>query len=116
LFSTDALSVRGFPGGLTAHAAGRIGKRLEAFGCDLSPAILANAVRTLGDPVARVFGLLALEFEDMLDGLAICPFALNLGEVGFPKSFAHQSISIHPGARLKHDAAGAPGGDDQGEN
>lgn len=77
---------------MTGHASSRIWQGLEAFVADLLAAILANAVSALGDPVARVLGLLTLLLEDLLDGLGIRPLALNLGEVGLPESLAHGDL------------------------
>jgi hypothetical protein len=90
-----ALSGHAFPGGLARHTAGRVRQRRQAFLSDASPAILANAVSALRDPIARVLGLLALLLENLLDGLAVGPVALVLREVGSPEAFTHlDSVSI----------------------
>jgi len=86
---------------LTRHTPGRIRQSLEAFGGDLFPAILANAVSTLGDSIARMLGLFTLLLEDLLDRLGIRPLALDLGEVGLPESLAHKRFQYPPGHRLK---------------
>lgn len=99
-----ALSIRDFPGRLAGHAAGRVWQRCKAFVCDLAAAILANTVSALGDSVAGVLFLLALLLEDLLDGLAIRSLALHLREIGFPKSLAHETFSIHLGGLLKRGA------------
>jgi hypothetical protein len=80
---------------LTSHASSRIWQRFEAFVADLLAAILANAVSTLGDSVARVLGLLTLQLEHVLDGFGVRTLTLNLGEIGLPESLAHDRFSIH---------------------
>lgn len=84
-----ALSIRDVPGGLASHTSGSFWQRREAFVSNLSPAILANAVRTLSHAIARMLGLLPLQFEDVFDGLGIRTLALNLREIGSPESLAH---------------------------
>src|SRR5450759_2703648 len=97
---TRPLSIRAFPGGLTSHAAGCIRQRGEAFVSDFSTTVLANAVSTLGHPVARVLGLLAIPIENLPDGLAVRPLTQNLREVGFSETLAHGD-SVSPGAAVK---------------
>jgi hypothetical protein len=82
-------SSRAFPRGLASHAAGGVRERPKAFVPDRSPAILANAVRTLGNPVAGVFGLPALLLDDLLDGMSIGKLPLHLREVGSAEASAH---------------------------
>jgi hypothetical protein len=84
------LAIRAFPGGLASHAAGGVRQRREAFVPDLATTILTNAKSTLGPPVARVVGLLAIPLENLADGLAVRPLAQNLREVGLPEPLAHE--------------------------
>jgi hypothetical protein len=83
------LSSGAFPGSLASHAAGRVRQRPKAFVPDRLTTILANAVRPLRSSVARVFGLLALLLEDLLDGLCIGTLTLHLREVGSAEAPAH---------------------------
>jgi len=83
------LAVRALPGSLAGQTAGRVRQGLQAFLVDLPATVLAEAVRALSLPVASVLGLLALLVENLPDGVAVRHLALNLREVGSPKSPAH---------------------------
>ena len=75
------LLVRDFPGRLARDTASCIRQRGEALVRDLLPAFLANAVGTFRYSLLRVFGLLALLLENVLDGLRGGALVLNLRKV-----------------------------------
>jgi hypothetical protein len=84
------LAICALPGGLAGHAAGRVWKRSDALVPDLATAILTDAKATVGSPIARMIGLLAISLENFPDALAVRALALNLREIGFPEALAHE--------------------------